>query len=840
MEVTSKVHLSQLKIMNTSSTPIQIRVLAANTGVCYPISLLGDELTIQHIQRHLAAVIPARDQILLLGPPYKVPKDSSLRSPDILSALQLGDLEDDPTQPLMDGNASARKPILATTEKSGSRRLFLFSKQALTDSAPDPTPCHLSPHDIHIPTVPDPSPILYDNSPEPTSPLHQALSIYERRFMLHVCQGKAYADGSDLRLEAARNCILEQAVMVRALRAAVSNLSDHWNNAARTRAEFTSFYLQKMDEHGQILNSLEGILEGLSKIGLHHELKAIARMNGRVMETLLDTVPVERERKWAGQCQTAYATLQGHFEDLKLEFEDLVASSNREEEGRSDLEAETIVKDLDKEVEDVMVKLRCEQGKRSCRLTEDHKEVVGVVLNALQDDDRIQAAFTTLETMSKASTEILPSMEKDDSTLKEVMIKVADAKTVAMTRINTRLRQISQAQRKIQRVLKTVSGLRAALGQQCENMTHVEHLVQLPAAYNDFLSEIKRRLSYGDAVTSISTAMFERLTTIRGDEVKSREKFLQGSGRHLMPSFFEMFVPTLATQPPSFTPQLPAMVELDSLPRVDTVSYLPMQVEKENNNGERGDVNTDTVQETSSLTESLPRSDLERDEAASTLSRDAAGKGEETPASIIVTVDEQSGDGMILCSKNHTTKAEIDAERKTLAYENATLRQALERLGGKSPQSYIDDAKSKDKEGSKEDESCTIQLELDRTKEDLDRAMKQLDQTNAALIEIKTDEKLGKVCDKISHSNFRVGDVALFMPTGRGSAGKRTYLAFHSNCPHRYLSTESIGGNPDYVLGRIIYQEELVAGAIGKESNPHGLLVGTKFWILTVEVLKLH
>lgn len=113
-----------------------------------------------------------------------------------------------------------------------------------------------------------------------------------------------------------------------------------------------------------------------------------------------------------------------------------------------------------------------------------------------------------------------------------------------------------------------------------------------------------------------------------------------------------------------------------------------------------------------------------------------------------------------------------------------------------------------------------------------------MEQTAAALSEIKRNKELGILCDKISHSSFKVGDIALFMPIGqKKSGGKRTYLAFHSNCHHRYLSTDSIKGNPDFVLGRIVLQDELVAGKKGTDSNPHGLKVGTKFWILTVEVL---
>ena len=658
--------------------------------------------------------------------------------------------------------------------------------------------------------------------------------------MLHLCQGRAYADAADLRLDSARNCISEQAVMVRALRAAVSNLSDHWNNATRTRAEFTTLYMEKTDEHGKVLNGLEGVLVGLSEISLHKELKTIARMNGRVMETLLDTVPVEREKRWASQCQTSYSRLQGHFEELRGEFENLISSSNREEEARSDLEAEEVVKDLDKEVEDVMVELRDCQADRLGKLTDDHKVAVGVVLNALQDEQRANQALATLESMSKASTYILPSMESDDLKLKEVMVKVANAKTAAMKRMNVRLRQISQAQLKIQRLLKIVSGLRAALVQQCEDMTHIEHLFELTSAYRHFISEVRRRRSYGEAVTAISNAMFERLAAMRNDEVKARERFLRGGGRHLMPSFYEMFVPTLATQPPLFTPQLPAMVEMDSLPDFGKDDIV-MQAEGRSDTPVQGNISTSGGVENgaSSLTESLPRNDADE---VGDMSRLYVSKEEGSPESLIVSAEGQSGADVIMDSQNEVAKVEQDAENKCLAYENAVLRQKLEGLSGKSPQSYIDEARQEDRamRQSSEDKSSSFEQELESVRNELEQTKLRFEQATFALTEIKRNKELGKICDKISHSSFQVGDVALFMPTGRGSGGKRTYLAFHSNCPHRYLSTDSIEGNPDYVLGRIVYQAELVAGTIGTDANPHGLIVGTKFWILTVEVLKAH
>lgn len=889
--------------MQSSTTPlslstnhtIQIRVLNASTGVCYPITVHHNELTRENIQRHLAAVVPKNDQILLLGPPYKVLKDLHLRSNETLSALRLGDCEDDPnyntnnnfnanSNDSGNGNSndndsdndtpptstSKRRSILKTTTgQSGSKRIFLFSKQALSETAPEPQPCILLPQSIKLPTEPDPSPIFSSNSnianihdddannnmnmnmnisSPPSTPLHQALSIYERRFMLHLCQGRTYADASDLRLTSCRNCIKEQAVMVRALRAAVSNLSDHWNNATRTRMDFTSVYISKMEEHGKLLSNFENVLKGLSEVELDKELKAIARVNGRVMESLLDTVPVERMRSWAAQCQTGYNSLQHLFGQLEQAFEELNQLYHREEDGKTDMEAEELLEGLEVEVEVKMVSLRNEQAKRLTKLTEDHMEVVKVVLNAVKDEGRAQAAFTTLEAMSKASSDVIPSMDTDDILLKEAMLKVADAKTDAMKRMKVRLRQISIAQNRLFKV-QTFAGsqgtLRDTLNQHCEDMTHLEHLVELPTAYHDFLSEIRRRRAYGEAVASSAAAMIERVAAMRNDEVRSREKFVRGPGRHLMPCFFEMFVPTLAAQPPLFTPQLPYTVEMDTLPKVspdEEYSALKGRVNRTSTSTKISN-NTNVGNDSSSLTEASPDPHGEKMSGITgSVSRLSVSK-EQANEKLIVSADEQSANDVIMDigSQNDEAKAEADAERKTLAYENAILRQTLERLGGKKPKTYLDQARLKDAEAEQASEEKTNQLqsELDRMRDELNRTKSQLQQTSSAFAKSKHLKEIGKVCDKISHSSFEVDDVALFMPTGIGSGGKRTYVAFHSSCPHRFLSTDSIEGKPDYVLGRIVYQEELLAGPVGTDTNPHNLIAGTKFWILTVEVLKL-
>lgn len=883
-------------------------------------------VSVANVQSHLAAAVPPADQILLLGPPYKVPKDSTLQSEDVLQSLRIGDAEDDPiveepvtttkqssgdsgqsSDDAASASSAASTPIhnniLSTTERSGARRLFLFSKQALSQSAPEPPVCSLEPKTLQLPShAPGQSPLEMSFSsaqPPPGSsppgsmpPLHQALTAYERQFMLSLGQGRVLADGADMRLRACRQCVQEQAIMARALRAAVSNLSDHFNGAARTRSQFTNTFQVVTAKHASLLQRFESILTSLQSIPLHPALVGKARASGRVMETLLDTVPVEPERAWAAQCQTSHQRLMALFEELDNTFASLGTPAQRDEEARKDLAAEH-------EIQTAWVQLTTgevgqildAQSQRLERLTQDHRQVVDLILRAVGNRDgqhqlqqfdppsqqeqqpadpaNVQNAFGPLQEMSQASKDIVPTMIQDDGKLAQFMESVASGKTRAMKHMQQRLREVSIAQSSIQRVLSSVAVLKDALQQQTENMTHLEHVEQLSDSYKHFLSELRRRRAYGLAVMSSSSAMMERLASMRSDEVKSREKFLRGPGRHLMPPFFEMFAPTLATPPPLFTPQLPSMVELDTMPDVGPQegSTSTSATQQENDDatmmpvsttGDQGVVSTSA----STLTaESGGRGPSKHDIIAEVSkmtvddSKNDASEAGSRPAEVQQRADQQQQDHLIVSADDGndlilgdgdgdpSRRAAEDAERKTLAYENAVLRQALERMGGKPPKAYLDEAAA--------ESPTTATAASDATKGVVEALRKELAEANAAAesAQIKADalekkeaqrnltSKDGKIDDRISHSSFSVGDVGLFMPTGRGSGGKRTYLAFHTNCPHRYLSTDNISGSPDFVLGRIVYQEDLIAGEVGTDANPYGLHVGTKFWVLTVEVL---
>ena len=739
--------------------------------------------SVANIRQQLAGKVPAQDQILLLGPPYKVPRDSTLRSEEALASLRLGDEED------------ATLCSLNTTERSGARRLFLFSKQHLSGSAPDLPPCILQPITITLPTEPDVGPIAFQKGAPSTSPLHQALEVYERQFMLHLCQGRALADGADLRIAACRSCIAEQSIIAQALRAAVSNLSFYRNNAIRIRTEITADFHAKTSKHFHLLDQFDKKMASLAQEHLHPSLVNVAKSSGRMIETLLDTVPVEREKVWAAQCRTAHERLQDLFREIDAAFGSLQNDSERDEEAKLDRAVEELVIALTQEVEQKAMQIRDKQVERLDHLTKDHGKVVSVVMNAVsgQQDQATaqvaQAAFSTLESMSKTSADILPCMKADDSELMDLMKRIGDTKTEAMKRMRQRLHKISLAQSSIGNLLKRVDFLRAALVQQNEDMSHLEHVVELKSSYRDFLAEIRRRRAFGNAVASSSNAVMERLAIMRSDEVKARERFLRGSGRHLMPAFFEIFAPTLATPPPLFNPQFPAMVEIDSLPDIGMDDHDSSSGEGAHAHRPNPDAstNTDTEpgggsssmecnQESSSKASASSVADADADADAdndanqaentqNTQSNESASaNSNQVQHAAMVSIDEHSSNEIMESLRED--RANVDAERETLAYENAVLRQVLERAGSKSPRSYVEEARKNDKEKSlaKDDDVKSLKakiVELEKALEDKTKEVAALD-VGKKEEDAKTKEEIvEKLCDKISHSSFSVSTINL-------------------------------------------------------------------------------
>jgi Autophagy protein ATG17-like domain/Autophagy-related protein 11 len=791
---------------------------------------------------------------LLLGPPYKVPKESTLQNDEILQSLRLADNEDEPTstqlsqqpqhqinsqqqlqlsQPKSNTSETQYVPKKLLQSSTGACRLFVFSKQALSENSPDLPPCHLEPMELQIPTEAPGSSSVHSLDPTSCPPLHQALVAYERQFMLYLEQGRVLADGSTKRLTVTRSCVQEQAIMARALRAAVSNLSDYYHRAARTRTEFTAAFQAETSRHGSLLQRFDSVLNTLATIPLHPSLQSIAATAGRPMLTLLDTVPVDREKQWSQECHTAHQRLLNLFQELDTAFSELGTTTTRQEETRQDRLAEEEIESLWYQIETV-ARESCErQRQRFDKLSIDHREVVRIVTTAIQSDNdsMVQQALIPLGEMSNSSKLVIPEMISDDNTIKEAMIRVAEAKTNAMKRMKVRLRDVSIAQSQIQRCLSSVGVLRDGLTMQTENIVHLEHVMELEQSYKSFLSELRRRRAYGTAVITSTSAVMDRLTTMRSDELKAREMFLRGPAKHLMPAFFEIFVPTLATPPPIFTPQIPAMVEMDTLPDV-TDDEIMNAGESSMNDAVMQSQQQDHGVSTSTLTaESTNMNQPQQQQQNRTTTRQSDNtKNDVQHPDQQQQLQQQLQDQLIVSADEITdnmtgTDAVAKAELKTLLNENNILRQELELLREKAITPTVEPSKVCDTDSKKDNEQeiAILQKELANAKEEARLAKEAVD--------AYTVEK-GK-CDKISHSSFNINDIVLFM-----HAGNRTYIAFHTNCPHRYLNTDCVEGTPDFIVGRLLYQEQLVAcESNNNETNPYGLAVGTDFWIMTVDVI---
>jgi hypothetical protein len=100
--------------------------------------------------------------------------------------------------------------------------------------------------------------------------------------------------------------------------------------------------------------------------------------------------------------------------------------------------AKRVLQELSDGVQDVAQKIRDKQETRLEKLTLDQGQVVKIIMDAVSaeteegKEDEVQKAFTPLRQISNDSKDIAPEMEAYDKIIKELMKKVADAKTEAM------------------------------------------------------------------------------------------------------------------------------------------------------------------------------------------------------------------------------------------------------------------------------------------------------------------------------------------------------------------------------------------------------------------------
>ena len=69
---------------------------------------------------------------------------------------------------------------------------------------------------------------------------------------------------------------------------------------------------------------------------------------------------------------------------------------------------------------------------------------------------------------------------------------------------------------------------------------------------------------------------------------------------------------------------------------------------------------------------------------------------------------------MIMIQNDSTKKVENDTEQKALIYENSFIRGELQRIGGKSPRTYLQLARERDREKSILEKSVPLENEVEK------------------------------------------------------------------------------------------------------------------------------
>jgi archaellum component FlaC len=75
--------------------------------------------------------------------------------------------------------------------------------------------------------------------------------------------------------------------------------------------EFMSNYTKTSEMHQELLDNFENYLTSLSDVKLHPELVT------EMKSTLLDCIPIEREKKWVVQCQRSHFYLKSQVDQLQ-------------------------------------------------------------------------------------------------------------------------------------------------------------------------------------------------------------------------------------------------------------------------------------------------------------------------------------------------------------------------------------------------------------------------------------------------------------------------------------------------------------------------------------------
>ena len=226
-----------------------------------------------------------------------------------------------------------------------------------------------------------------------------------------------------------------------------------------------------------------------------------------------------RAQQIAGDLRERLSRLEGQYEDLTRDGNDLVAQFNQD--------FTTLVEDtqqaslgLEQEVE-VIVK----------KINSDYE-------NARAMPQSPKSLSTVTRTAMVHSQEFLPSLQATMADIDELLHRTIERKNTAMERALTHLQKISAIQSAIASFQPRMSEfeLNEEDGAALDAVAYVE---QLPSIYGSLLIEAVRRQEWSGKMKADSSTLAEEMAAHGDDEERRRRKWFKTVKEYLNPSAFE-------------------------------------------------------------------------------------------------------------------------------------------------------------------------------------------------------------------------------------------------------------------------------------------------------------
>jgi len=509
------------------------RVREAGSGDIYTIRLDTVAFSLHALRTCLSTFsgIPPSDQILLIGPPYK-----PLESKFTFNLQENGQL------------------------------IFLYDRRKFSDDFLSMSDIRLKPFDIPEPGLTgNPMSLSLGDS---TSPILRVIPDYERQYLMHLRKGEAFLDASEEAGASCRRCVAQMEVQCQAMEALISSLTEHYNI---TQSNFECIRRKQsllQHNHISLLDFFDQNLSRLGRVPLHPTLRNSTDASW-MCNTLLDTVPMDKERAWVDKCRHAHRKIHENLAHLQKIF---VAIA----EDLKDVDVSELRKDVQgsiKLMESIEARIHtqrfCMRELREAyrnihdslstivdrSLISDNLRNTSEYMSLVQstEDESANIVKSLASGARKQEVEVILLMETRCRDIMKDKDVIAEAKNKLTRAIRHTMQQTAVIQSDIRFKLKTsLEWIYERVREHNGYFKHLQNIRFLPEAYRDFLYEVIRRRQYTEEFEAIVEDYETKISTIRNEETKNREHFLSTVGCCLPPLFFDR-VPSLDEKPPRFS-----------------------------------------------------------------------------------------------------------------------------------------------------------------------------------------------------------------------------------------------------------------------------------------------